>query len=129
MPGFKTAALPVNILTFLLFVYAGSCMVSVFFAMLTAFLGIVCGSSRTVYLLLFLLVGAEGILYLKIDDLSYLANWKRINLVAFSDVAGRLGRYHNIYIFGNPVNDWLVALAVLLIAGVLLVAAVAVLVG
>ncbi len=127
--GYKAAPLPVSILTFLLLVYAGSVLVSVFFAVLTAVLGIVFGTSRMVYLSLFLLVGAEGILYLKIDDLSYLANWKRINLVAFSDVAGRLGRYHNIYIFGNPVNDWRVALAVLLIAGVLLVAAVAVMVG
>ena len=120
VPGFKTAALPVNILTFLLLVYAGSCMVSVFFAMLTAFLGIVCGSSRTVYLLLFLLVGVEGILYLKIDDLSYLANWKRINLVAFSDVAGRLGRYRNIYVFDHPVNEWLVALVSVVALGILL---------
>lgn len=127
--GYKAASLPVSILTFLLLVYAGSVLVSVFFAVLTAVLGIVFGTSRMVYLSLFLLVGAEGILYLKIDDLSYLANWKRINLVAFSDVAGRLGKYHNIYIFGNPVNDWRVALAVLLIAGVLLVAAVAVMVG
>ncbi|MBQ1735235.1 MAG: hypothetical protein II038_10190 [Lachnospiraceae bacterium] len=127
--GYKAAPLPVSILTFLLLVYAGSVLVSVFFAVLTAALGIVFNTSRMVYLSLFLLIGAEGILYLKIDDLSYLANWKRINLVAFSDVAGRLGRYHNIYIFGNPVNDWRVALAVLLIAGVLLVAAVAVLVG
>lgn len=127
--GYKAASLPVSILAFLLLVYAGSVLVSVFFAVLTAALGIVFGTSRMVYLALFLLVGAEGILYLKIDDLSYLANWKRINLVAFSDVAGRLGRYHNIYIFGKPVNDWRVALAVLLIAGVLLVAAVAVMVG
>ena len=129
MVGYKAASLPVSILTFLLLVYAGSVLVSVFFAVLTAALGIVFGTSRMVYLALFLFVGTEGILYLKIDDLSYLANWKRINLVAFSDVAGRLGRYHNIYIFGNPVNDWLVALAVLLIVGILLVAAVAVLVG
>ena len=129
MVGYKAASLPVSILAFVLLVYAGSVLVSVFFAVLTAALGIVFGTSRMVYLALFLLVGAEGILYLKIDDLSYLANWKRINLVAFSDVAGRLGRYHNIYIFGNPVNDWLVALAVLLIVGVLLVAAVAVMVG
>ena len=127
--GYKAAPLPVSILTFLLLVYAGSVLVSVFFAVLTAALGIVFNTSRMVYLALFLLVGAEGILYLKIDDLSYLANWKRINLVAFSDVAGRLGRYHNIYIFSKPVNDWRVALAVLLIVGVLLVAAVAVLVG
>lgn len=127
--GYKAAPLPVSILTFLLLVYAGSVLVSVFFAVLTAALGIVFNTSRMVYLSLFLLIGAEGILYLKIDDLSYLANWKRINLVAFSDVAGRLGRYHNIYIFGNPVNDWRVALAVLLSAGVLLVAAVAVMVG
>ncbi|MBP5490119.1 MAG: hypothetical protein J6Y10_05935 [Lachnospiraceae bacterium] len=127
--GYKAASLPVSILTFLLLVYAGSVLVSVFFAVLTAALGIVFNTSRMVYLSLFLLIGAEGILYLKIDDLSYLANWKRINLVAFSDVAGRLGRYHNIYIFGNPVNDWRVALAVLLIAGVLLVSAVAVMVG
>ncbi|MCR5375899.1 MAG: hypothetical protein K6E71_04040, partial [Lachnospiraceae bacterium] len=129
MVGYKAAALPASILAFVLLVYAGSVLVSVFFAVLTAVLGIVFGTSRMVYLALFLLVGAEGILYLKIDDLSYLANWKRINLVAFSDVAGRLGRYHNIYIFGNPINDWQVALAVLLIAGVLLVAAVAVMVG
>ena len=127
--GYKAAPLPVSILAFLLLVYAGSVLVSVFFAVLTAALGIVFNTSRMVYLALFLLVGAEGILYLKIDDLSYLANWKRINLVAFSDVAGRLGRYHNIYIFSKPVNDWRVALAVLLIVGVLLVAAVAVLVG
>lgn len=127
--GYKAAPLPVSILTFLLLVYAGSVLVSVFFAVLTAALGIVFNTSRMVYLSLFLLIGAEGILYLKIDDLSYLANWKRINLVAFSDVAGRLGRYHNIYIFSKPVNDWRVALAVLLIVGVLLVAAVAVLVG
>lgn len=127
--GYKAASLPVSILAFLLLVYAGSVLVSVFFAVLTAVLGIVFNTSRMVYLALFLLVGAEGILYLKIDDLSYLANWKRINLVAFSDVAGRLGRYHNIYIFGNPINDWQVALAVLLIAGVLLVAAVAAMVG
>ena len=112
--GYKAAPLPVSILTFLLLVYAGSVLVSVFFAVLTAALGIVFNTSRMVYLALFLLVGAEGILYLKIDDLSYLANWKRINLVA---------------IFGKPVNDWRVALAVLLIVGVLLVAAVAVLVG
>ena len=129
MVGYKAASLPVSILAFVLLVYAGSVLVSVFFAVLTAALGIVFGTSRMVYLALFLLVGAEGILYLKIDDLSYLANWKRINLVAFSDVAGRLGRYHNIYIFCNPINDWQVALAVLLIAGVLLVAAVAVMVG
>ena len=127
--GYKAAPLPVSILTFLLLVYAGSVLVSVFFAVLTAALGIMFNTSRMVYLSLFLLIGAEGILYLKIDDLSYLANWKRINLVAFSDVAGRLGRYHNIYIFRNPVNDWRVALAVLLIAGVLLVAVVAVMVG
>ena len=120
VPGFKTAALPVNILIFLLLVYAGSCLVSVFFAVLTAFLGIVCGSSRTVYLLLFLLVGAEGILYLKIDDLSYLANWKRINLVAFADVAGRLGHYRNIYVFDHPVNEWLVAMVSLVALGILL---------
>ena len=120
VPGFKTAALPVNILTFLLLVYAGSCMVSVFFAMLTAFFGIVCGSSRTVYLLLFLLVGVEGILYLKIDDLSYLANWKRINLIAFSDVAGRLGHYRNLYVLDQPVNEWLVAMVSVVALGILL---------
>ena len=126
MVGYKAAYLPVSIITFLLLVYVGSVLVSVFFAVLTVFLGLLFRSSRMVYIALFLLVGFEGILYLKIDDLSYLANWKRINLVAFSDVAGRLGRYHNLYVFYKPVNDWIVALVLLLTVGLILLTAVAV---
>ena len=120
VPGYKSAALPVSILIFLLLVYAGSCLVSVFFAVITMFLGILCGSSRLVYLILFLTVGAEGILYLKIGDLSYLATWKRLNLVAWADVSGRLGQYRNFYVFDHPVSEWLVALVAILTIGVIL---------
>ncbi|MBQ3980029.1 MAG: ABC transporter permease [Lachnospiraceae bacterium] len=120
--GYKSAALSVSILGFLLLVYLGSLLVSLWFAVLTALLTVVFASSRAVYLVMFLLVGIEGILYLRIDDLSYLAKLRRVNVVAFADVPERLGRYRNIYVFGTPVGEWKVGAAVLLITGVLGVA-------
>ena len=122
--GYKSAALSVSILGFLLLVYLGSLLVSLWFAVLTALLTVVFASSRAVYLVMFLLVGIEGILYLRIDDLSYLAKLRRVNVVAFADVPERLGRYRNIYVFGTPVDEWKVGAAVLLITGVLGVTAI-----
>ena len=118
--GYRQTALSVNILTFLALVYLGPLLVSLWFALFTAFLTVVFSSSRAVYLVMFAIVGVEGLLYLKISDISYLAAYKRVNLVAFADVPGRLGKYRNFYVFGQPVNDWLVALAVLAVTAALL---------
>ena len=118
--GYRQTALSVNILTFLALVYLGSLLVSLWFALVTAFLTVVFASTRAVYLVMFAIVGIEGLLYLRIEDISYLAAYKRVNLVAFADVPGRLGKYRNFYVFGQPVNDWLVGLVVLLVTGALL---------
>lgn len=118
--GYRQTALSVNILMFLTLVYLGSLLVSLWFALFTAFLTVVFASTRAVYLVMFAIVGIEGLLYLRIEDISYLAAYKRVNLVAFADVPGRLGKYRNFYVFGQPVNDWLVGLVVLLVTGALL---------
>ncbi|MBR5712738.1 MAG: hypothetical protein IKX54_04000 [Lachnospiraceae bacterium] len=123
MAGYRQSALSVSILGFLTLVYLGSVLVSVWFAVLTAFLTIVMASSRMVYLVLFVVVGIEGVLYLRIDEISYLANYKRVNIISFADVAGRLGKYRNIYVFNRPVNDWVLALVVLFATGILLAGA------
>ncbi len=113
LTGYKQAILRVNIGTFLALVYVWSCVVTTAVALLTATVSSLVSSAMKVYVILFTFVGIEGILYLKIDDLSYLAPFKRINLVSFADPGYTIARYHNEYLFGSPVSYPLVALLIL----------------
>lgn len=111
--GYKQAILRVNIGTFLALVYVWSCVVTTAVTLITAMVSSLVSSAMKVYVILFTFVGMEGILYLKIDDLSYLSPFKRINLVSFADPGYTIARYHNEYIFGQPVSYPLVALLIL----------------
>lgn len=97
--GYKGSALPISIGMFLFLVYLWSCLVSLFFAAMTAMLTFLLPSVTVVYGVLSVLIGAEGILYLKIGTNSYLSGFKRFNLVAFSDGAHCLGIYRNEFAF------------------------------
>ena len=97
--GYKSSALPISIGTFLFLVYLWSCLVSLLFAALTAMLTFLLPSVTVVYGVLAVLVGAEGILYLKISANSYLSEFKRFNLIAFSDGAHCIGTYRNEFAF------------------------------
>lgn len=97
--GYKSSTLPISIGMFLFLVYLWSCLVSLLFAALTAMLTFLLPSVTVVYGVLAVLVGAEGILYLKIGANSYLSEFKRFNLIAFSDGAHCIGTYRNEFVF------------------------------
>ena len=111
--GYKQAVLRVNIGTFLVLVYVWSCVVSSAVSFLTATISSLVSSAMKVYVILFTFVGVEGILYLKIDDLSYLSPFKRINLVSFADPGYTIAAYRNEFLFGQPVGYPVVALLIL----------------
>lgn len=113
--GYKASSLPINILSFIVLVYMGSLLISGFVSLLTVFLSVFLPDSIRVYLALFLLMGAEGLLFYIIKDISYLHLVKRMNLVAFANVAELLGRYRNIILFGEPISYWVAALVILLV--------------
>lgn len=112
--GYQQTALPVSVGQFLILAYLWAVMVSVFFTLLTVFLSVMFSSSMGVYAVLSLLVGIEGVLYLKIDALDYRSAWKRMNLVALADAPKCLGQYRNEYLFGTPVSHLLLLLIVTL---------------
>ncbi len=111
--GYKQTVMQINIGTFLLLVFVWSCIVSTAVVLLTSVVSSLVSSALKVYVILFSLIGIEGILYMKIDDLSYLAGFKRINLVSFADPGYTIARYHNEIVFGDPISYPLVALALL----------------
>lgn len=110
LSGYKQAVLRVNIATFLVLVYLWSVIVSLAVAMLAAMINAVVSSAMKVYVILFAFIGIEGILYLKIDDLSYLAPWKRINLISWANPGYTIAQYRNEFVFGSPVSYPVVAL-------------------
>jgi|GEM_PF-2721657 len=114
--GYKQTVLRINIGTFLFLVYVWSCLVSIAVVCITAVVSSLVSSAMKVYIFLFTFIGVEGILYLRIDDLSYLAPFKRINLVSFADPGYTIARYHNEMIFGKPVSYPVVAFGILLMA-------------
>ena len=116
LTGYKSAVLPISIGTFLLLAYVWSCAVSFTVALLTATVSSLVSSAMKVYVILFTFVGIEGILYLKIDDLSYLSGFKRINLVSFADPGYCIARYRNEFLFGKPVGYPVMALGILVVA-------------
>ena len=115
LTGYKSAVLPISIGTFLLLSYVWSCIVSFTVALLTATVSSLVSSAMKVYVILFTFVGIEGILYLKIDDLSYLSGFKRINLVSFADPGYCIARYRNEFLFGKPVGYPVMALGILVL--------------
>lgn len=115
LAGYRQAILKINIGSFLLLVYLWSVFISVVVAAVTAVISALVSSAIKVYVILFSFVGIEGILYLNIDDLSYLAGWKRINLVSFANPGYTIARYRNEFLFGKPVAYPLFALLILAI--------------
>lgn len=116
--GYKQSILQINIGAFLGLVFIWSCVLSIAVALVTATVSALVSSAMKVYIILFTFVGIEGVLYLKIDDLSYLAPFKRINLVSFADPGYTIARYHNEMVFGNPVSYPLVALGILALGAI-----------
>lgn len=123
LTGYKTAALPVSIGTFLALSYVWTCLVMVLTALLAAVLSICLSGALKVYLILFGGIGVEGVLYLTIGTRDYRSVFRRINLVAFSDAGYSLGQYRNETVFERPYAHWLVALVVILVIGIGLFAA------
>lgn len=116
LSGYRQAILPCNIGTFLLMVYLWSVLVSLTVVTLTAFISSVVSSAVKVYVILFAWIGIEGILYLKIDDLSYLAFWKRYNLISFANPGYTIARHRNGFLFGRPVVYPVMALLILVLS-------------
>ena len=117
--GYKSSALPISVGMFLCLVYLWSCLVSLLFAALTAMLSFLLPSVTVVYGVLAVLVGVEGILYLKIGANSYLSGFKRFNLIAFSDGAHCIGTYRNEFVFQTLPAYRNVALLALVIMAIL----------
>lgn len=110
--GYRQSVLKISIGMFLVLYYVWSCIVSVTVAVLTATASILVSSAMKVYVILFSFVGAEGILYLTIDDRSHLAGWKRINLISFANPGYTIARYRNESLFGRPISYYVVALLI-----------------
>lgn len=113
LAGYKQAVLRVNIGGFLLLVYLWSCLVSLAIVMVTAAVCAVVSSAMKVYVALFGFVGIEGILFLNIDELSYLSIWKRVNIVSFANPGYTIARYRNEFLFGKPIGYPLMAFGLL----------------
>lgn len=114
LSGYKSSAWSISIGKFILLAFLWTCLVTILVALLAAVLSSFLSSSMKVYVVLFAVIGIEGILYLSIDEREYCAILRRINLVSFADSGYSIGKYHNEVVFGKAFSYWAVALVLIL---------------
>lgn len=101
--GFSDSVLKINIFSFLLLCFLCEWLFSFTFALFVMLLGTLFKDSLPVYVTCFLIIAAEVILYVKINNFSTYENFKYINIVAFANAPKCIGNYKNINVFGHPV--------------------------